>query len=199
MVELLEQQQAALQHVRKRAMSNRSLARLRASKAIGSEPDAPALFDTALVEIQKHAPVDVNFHPDRLDSTGKSIADELLASGVYRNQFETGISNGGVTAFEGGQRDIWEASLFGGAYQRPGTVAAIRPKYGGLNLAGHWDGACPRFGSCYFRLKLALIRFPLFLRAAMTCRRMAPSESRTGSSGTNPSPPRFESSFPRCW
>ena len=157
-VKLAEQQRAALQHVRKRAMAKRSLARLRASEAVECKPDALTLFDSALAEIQRRPPIDVNFHPDRLDLTGRSVVDDLFASGTYRNQFETGISNGGVTAFKGGQRDNWEARLFGGVYQRTGTVAAMRPKYGGLNLLGHWDGACPRFGSCYFRLKPIVAR-----------------------------------------
>ncbi|GAA2218873.1 hypothetical protein GCM10010429_51430 [Micromonospora olivasterospora] len=32
-------------------------------------------------------------------------------------------------------------------------LPADRPKYGGLNLLDHPDGACPRFGSCHLRLR----------------------------------------------
>lgn len=63
---------------------------------------------------------------------------------MYRSQFETRISNGGLTACAGGDRDAWEQSLFGGAYQAPGVLPTERPKYGGLNLLNHLNGACPR-------------------------------------------------------
>jgi hypothetical protein len=43
--------------------------------------------------------------------------------------------------------------MLGGAYQVQGVTEAERPKYGGLNLMYYSDGACPRFGSCHFRLK----------------------------------------------
>nr|WP_240944286.1 DUF3626 domain-containing protein [Micromonospora thermarum] len=43
--------------------------------------------------------------------------------------------------------------MFGGAYQAAGVRPADRPKYGGLNLLDHPDGACPRFGSCHLRLR----------------------------------------------
>lgn len=87
----------------------------------------------------------VNFHPDRLVADGRTVADCLLAEGVYRNQFETGISNGGIGDF----RDRWEQRMFPGCYA--GRVG--RPVYGGLNLAGWPDGASPRFGSCHLVLR----------------------------------------------
>ena len=47
--------------------------------------------------------VTLNFHPDRVTDDVPML--ELLArSGVYRNQFETGTSNGGLTAHSGGAR-----------------------------------------------------------------------------------------------
>ena len=113
-------------------------------------------FDSAKRAIERRAPIDLNFHPDRLDRKGRRVSASLLASGLYKNQFEIGLSSGGLTAFEGGKRDRWEDRLFGGAYQEPGVAAQDRPKYGALNLLGHWDGACPRFGCCYFRLKPSL-------------------------------------------
>ena len=67
----------------------------------------------------------------------------------------TGISSGGLTADPGGDRDVWERALFGGAYQVPGVWACERPKYGGLNLMNHPNGACPGFGSCHRRLRLS--------------------------------------------
>nr|GID84114.1 hypothetical protein Ade03nite_30380 [Actinoplanes derwentensis] len=94
------------------------------------------------------APITVNFHPDRLLADGHTVAEHLAADGVYRTQYETGISNGGL----GGDRPRWEQHLFGGDYSRP--------VYGALNLAGHPDGAAPRFGSCH------LILHPHTLRRA---------------------------------
>ncbi|MDG9674397.1 DUF3626 domain-containing protein [Micromonospora sp. DH14] len=77
----------------------------------------------------------------------------LAEDGVYRSQFVTGISNGGLTAYPGGDRDRWEQRMFDGAYQRTGVTAADRPTYGGMNLLGHADGAPERtsahsFGQC---------------------------------------------------
>lgn len=97
--------------------------------------------------------VTVNFHPDRLLADGRSVAEALYDEGVYRSQFESKISNGGLTAFPGGARDRWEQALFGGVYQAPGVRDGERPKYGGLDLMNYSDGACPRFGSCHLRLK----------------------------------------------
>jgi hypothetical protein len=42
--------------------------------------------------------VTLNFHPDRLLADGRSVAQALHDDGEYRNQFETGISNGGLSA-----------------------------------------------------------------------------------------------------
>jgi hypothetical protein len=87
----------------------------------------------------------------------QSVIAGLVACGVYRSQFETSISNGGLTAFAGGDRDRWEERLFGGAYHRPAVPPRERPKYGGLNLMGYADGACPRFGSCHLRLRARVL------------------------------------------
>jgi hypothetical protein len=93
------------------------------------------------------APITVHFHPDRRLADGRSVAEALRDEGVYRNQFETGISNGLL----GGDRVRWEHELFGGVYD--GAPAAERPKYGGLNVVGDPAGACPGFGSCHLRLR----------------------------------------------
>lgn len=47
----------------------------------------------------------------------KSVAEALLEQGKYKNQFETLISNGSISAFRSGERDVWENRIFGGAYQ----------------------------------------------------------------------------------
>jgi hypothetical protein len=82
----------------------------------------------------------------------KSIAEALFEQGIYKNQFETLLSNGSVSAYPGGERDLWEKELFGGAYQLKGTTNNQRPKYGALHVMLHPDGPAPRFGSCYFLL-----------------------------------------------
>jgi hypothetical protein len=65
--------------------------------------------------------VTLHFHPDRLVG-GAPILRRMADDGVYRSQFETWTSNGGLTAFPGGDRRRWESRIFGGAYDdRPAT------------------------------------------------------------------------------
>ena len=47
------------------------------------------------------------------------------------------LSNGSVSAYPGGERDLWEKRIFGGAYQLEGVTNDQRPKYGALNLMLH--------------------------------------------------------------
>ncbi len=98
------------------------------------------------------ARVAVHFHPDRLTRGGRTVAQGLLADGWYRSQFETGHSNGSLTAFSGGARDVWEDRLFFGAYHGA-TKETERPKYGADDLFPFSDGPAPRFGSCYLVLR----------------------------------------------
>ena len=74
----------------------------------------------------------------------------MARDGVYRSQFETGTSNGGLTAHPGGDRWRWESRIFGGAYDD--AEPALRPKYGALDLHRRPYGAAPRFGSAHVRL-----------------------------------------------
>lgn len=94
-------------------------------------------------------PVTLNFHPD-IRIGGLSVVDALARDGVYRSQFETRTSNGGLTAHPGGDRWVWESRIFGGAYD--GAAPALRPKYGALNHRLDPVGASRRFGSCHLRL-----------------------------------------------
>lgn len=96
------------------------------------------------------AAVTINFHPDALHQ-GRWVIEALAREGVYRSQFETGISNGGLTAHPGGERWLWEQGIFGGAYD--GADPALRPKYGALNYQGRATGGSPRFGSAHLRLR----------------------------------------------
>jgi len=109
-------------------------------------------YEDAVAKMKSHARIAMHFHPDRLDPSDKSVAEALLEQGVYKSQFETLLSSGSVSAYPGGQRDLWEDRLFGGAYQQESTTNSERPKYGALDLMRHPDGPAPRFGSCYFLL-----------------------------------------------
>lgn len=44
----------------------------------------------------------------------KSVAEALFEQGVYKSQFETLLSNGSVSAYPGGERDLWEKRIFEG-------------------------------------------------------------------------------------
>ncbi|ORX98658.1 hypothetical protein K493DRAFT_367022 [Basidiobolus meristosporus CBS 931.73] len=94
--------------------------------------------------------ITAHFHPDTLYE-GRLLIEELADSGEYRSQFETGTSNGGLTATVGGERWQWESRIFGGVYDS--APASERPKYGSLNFRKRDLGGSPRFGSAFFRLK----------------------------------------------
>ena len=93
--------------------------------------------------------VTLNFHPDRL-VRDEPILGAMARDGVYRSQFETGTSNGGLTAHAGGDRWRWESRIFGGAYDD--AEPALRPKYGALDRHARPYGGAPRFGSAHLRL-----------------------------------------------
>jgi hypothetical protein len=78
------------------------------------------------------------------------ILQLMARDGVYQTQFETGTSNGGLTAHPGGDRWRWESRIFAGAYDDGPTTD--RPKYGSLNFRRRLVGGSPRFGSAYLRL-----------------------------------------------
>jgi hypothetical protein len=103
--------------------------------------------------------VTVHFHPDRIFA-GEPILQAMARDGVYRSQFETGTSNGGLTAFPGGDRWHWESRMFGGAYDA--ASASDRPKYGSLNHRGRAAGGSPRFGSAHLRLRPATLERTTF-------------------------------------
>lgn len=100
------------------------------------------------------SPITINFHPDRFSNNGKTILESLLEQEQYHGQFRTGTTNGGRTAFIGGNRFLWEQRMFYNAY----PVNSIdRPKYGALNIFRYIDGGSVRFGSCYLVLKKEII------------------------------------------
>src|SRR5260370_19026405 len=97
---LTASQQAALRHVRARAIIDGPNSRAALLERVGKAGARQAALDEALLSLRDHARVVVQFHPDRLTKAGASVADNLLRDGRYRNQFETGIANGGPRAFE---------------------------------------------------------------------------------------------------
>jgi hypothetical protein len=150
-VELKAAQRAALDHVRSTARALGGEARDRIGAVLGRAGIATTA-EQLIAGMARHSRVVLNFHPDRIVAGGRTVAEALLDEGIYRSQFESGISAGSRTAYAGGERDAWEQRLFGGAYHSDGATAADRPRYGGLNVMAHADGACPRFGSCHVRL-----------------------------------------------
>jgi len=155
---LSKAQRAALRFVEETASRLEADARDRLTADLRRCGCSEERFEEAMRSIRSHARVAVHFHPDRFGLTPATVAESLLEEGFYRNQFETGLSSGGRSAFPGGDRDRWEKDLFGGAYHAPGAAAAERPKYGALALVRHPDGPTPRFGSCYFVLHPAVSR-----------------------------------------
>ncbi|NUT32915.1 MAG: DUF3626 domain-containing protein [Hamadaea sp.] len=141
---------AALEHVTTAARVRRAEALERIARH--TDADVPAMLGL----IREHGRVTLNFHPDRLLVNGLTVAESMALDGRYRSQYETGVTNGSRTAFLGGLRDGWERDLFAEAYHRDDVSPAERPKYGAFNLAGHADGASPRFGSCHVRLRPAM-------------------------------------------
>lgn len=92
----------------------------------------------------------LHFHPGWPFGDG-TVLDSIVASGVYRSQFETGTSNGGLTAYSGGDRWRWENRLFEGRYDS--ASVSDRPVYGAWNRRDDVYGAAPRFGAAYLRLR----------------------------------------------
>lgn len=99
--------------------------------------------------------VTVNFHPDRPTRDGLLVIQALARDGIYRSQFVTGTSNGGLASHPGGDRRRWEQRLFGGAYDD--QPAELRPIYGTLNFRDDPFGGAPRFGSAHLRLRAAAL------------------------------------------
>lgn len=118
-----------------------------------TDPVAQALDHVARLssgpELDPSVRVTLNFHPDRW-VRGRLVVQALAEDGVYRSQFETGTSNGGLTAHPGGDRWRWEQRIFGGAYDA--SPDKQRPKYGALNERRSPVGGSPRFGSAHLRL-----------------------------------------------
>jgi len=100
-------------------------------------------------------PVTINFHLDRFSANGKTIIENLIEDGKYHGQFRTGTTNGGKSAYIGGDRFLWEQRIFSNAYS---DEQLDRPKYGALNILRYLDGASVRFGACFLTLKPEIVQ-----------------------------------------
>jgi hypothetical protein len=98
--------------------------------------------------------VTLQFHPD-WPYAGGLVIESLARDGRYRSQFETGTSNGGLTAHRGGDRWRWESRLFGGRYDD--APAGERPVYGAWNRREDPYGGAIRFGSAHLRLRAEVL------------------------------------------
>ncbi|TAG06755.1 MAG: DUF3626 domain-containing protein [Verrucomicrobia bacterium] len=104
--------------------------------------------------------VTINFHPDRITPSGFPVLEAIQSDGLVKSQFESGMSNGSLSAYEGGARWKWEQSAFFGFYDN--CAPFERPKYGSLDRRTTGGGGSPRFGSSYFRLKLHVLERTTF-------------------------------------
>lgn len=92
----------------------------------------------------------LHFHPGWGFEDG-TVLDAIATSLWYRSQWQTGTSNGGLTAYRGGDRWRWESRMFDGRYDD--APPQDRPVYGAWNRRDDLYGAAPRFGSAYLRLR----------------------------------------------
>ena len=148
---MLDYQVKAVNHIRDSAEKSKSMHQeLVAQICRPFSIDVNILIDSIL-----HKPISINFHPDRLSNNGASVIDNLIHQGFYKGQFHTGTTNGGKSAYIGGDRFTWEQRLFNNSYPKESIE---RPKYGALNLLMYVDGASARFGSSYFTLKINAVK-----------------------------------------
>ena len=147
---------AALDATRGYARARQSMASSKIAHVLKMSNLPSSDIDEAIASIRQHARVGLHFHPDRLNPSGRSVAEMLLTEGYYKNQFETLLSNGKLAPQIGSPRDDWENNMFGDAYG-PTVPLSERPKYGALNLMLLPDGPSPRFGSCYLLLKPSVL------------------------------------------
>ena len=153
MQHLLPHQRQAFVHVQTTAQYRSAQAYNTIKNILASAGLDINVFDNAISHLQSHSQIAIHFHPERLVVKGHSVAEGLLQDGIYKSQFETGLSRGRPTAFPGGNREYWEGRLFGGAYHVANVDMADYPKYGALAITKHPNGPAPRFGSSFFLLR----------------------------------------------
>ncbi|QSX37966.1 DUF3626 domain-containing protein [Shewanella sedimentimangrovi] len=144
----------AIDSIRRYALEQRESAQALIRNVLQMSDISPQRFNAAMDALQSHGRIALHFHPDRLDCRGLMVAEGLFNDGLYRNQFETHVSNGLLSPEIGGPRDHWERAFFGSLC----NDKAARPKYGALDLGLFVDGPSPRFGSCYFLCSEAVLQ-----------------------------------------
>ncbi|MGI8414925.1 MAG: DUF3626 domain-containing protein [Nakamurella sp.] len=149
-----------VEHIRGWARRGRVEAESRVTRALSALPPLSRPAPDQLAASLMSRPVTLKFHPDRVARDGATAAESLQDSGIYRTQYETGTGAGSPTAYPGGDRERWEAQLFGEHHRQ--TVPDLRPRYGGLNAANYPIGACPRFGSSFLELRPAALQRATF-------------------------------------
>lgn len=138
--------------------------RMCSSGGLSYRPDMTSTADRALAAIRRRSVagrvdargVDVHFQPDAQTTSGVPVLQALVADGVWRTQFETATSNGGLTAFRGGDRRRWESRLFDGSYDE--APPEERPVYAALRMTDDAYGSAPRFGSALLRVRAEVLR-----------------------------------------
>jgi hypothetical protein len=90
----------------------------------------------------------LHFHPGWGYQDG-TVLNAIATSGWYRSQWQTGTSNGGLTAHRGGDRWRWESDMFGERYDD--APARDRPVYGA------WTTRPRRVGNHYTPLVAELV------------------------------------------
>ena len=150
---LNKSQKSAIQYINKYVLQYKKEAQNDINQIINFTNNDLNEYNSAIENIKNYAKVGIHFHPDRPDQTFKTTIENLFDQGIYKNQFETFTSSGGLSAYKGGDRNKWEKILFGGSYNKFFIKDSERPKYGAIDLFHNPDGPSPRFGSCYFLLK----------------------------------------------
>jgi hypothetical protein len=102
--DLTPYQQAAIQTIRSRALELKSAAQRDIEAVLKRQALDPNLLDAAMAAMRNGARIGLHFHPERLTRDGVSVAEGLLRTGIYTNQFVAGLSSGSPSAFPGGER-----------------------------------------------------------------------------------------------
>lgn len=113
-MELSRSQLFALEYISKYAENEKREAKATINHILNMSNITDEIFEEAVANLKSHARIALHFHPDRLDSNMRNIAEALLEQGRYKSQFETLLSNGSVSAYPGGERDLWEKRIFEG-------------------------------------------------------------------------------------
>jgi Protein of unknown function (DUF3626) len=87
-------QTAALATVRARALDALHEARTKLASILARHGISQEGEGLLMSRMSRNARVTLNLHPDRLRRDGISVAEGLRREGLYRNQFETGVTNG---------------------------------------------------------------------------------------------------------